>query len=367
MVLALALMSPAYVTSLNLWSPTDVEPGLYYHMRAAFGPQYDTVQARVVMADPLDLCSDNPQANFTGMIAVGIRDNCTFVEKAYRAQRFGAIGVIIGNSNNAIPHLVRMGVPPGPSDAQLITIPSVFVSLYTLTYIVSVLSPVPSAPVASNLTTDRILMATISYDGEVDNGEDFNSTLRMAGWILLILPLAWCFVGVFFCCRRRCSERRTRIARFDRARNLPSVSYRPLEESEEQKRATGIASPSAAASAVPHAGEDLRLTVHSGDAPKSPIGVTPLETSAAAAPAPAVSPRKDKKATTATSPRIHNEACAICLEDFTVNQKIKLLPCSHGFHGDCIDPWLNHRSDLCPICKTSILNAPPPTRRFGCL
>jgi len=54
--------------------------------------------------------------------------------------------------------------------------------------------------------------------------------------------------------------------------------------------------------------------------------------------------------------RIHNERCPICLDDFEEGLNIKVLPCKHGFHSQCIDPWLNDRSDLCPICKASIIS-----------
>lgn len=50
-----------------------------------------------------------------------------------------------------------------------------------------------------------------------------------------------------------------------------------------------------------------------------------------------------------------NSSCAVCLEDFNAKEKIKILPCHHGFHGECIDEWLE-RSDLCPICKASVLD-----------
>jgi E3 ubiquitin-protein ligase RNF13 len=54
------------------------------------------------------------------------------------------------------------------------------------------------------------------------------------------------------------------------------------------------------------------------------------------------------------SSAIINNACAICLEDFTGSTSVKVLPCRHGFHVPCIDEWLA-RSDLCPICKHSVL------------
>jgi E3 ubiquitin-protein ligase RNF13 len=49
-----------------------------------------------------------------------------------------------------------------------------------------------------------------------------------------------------------------------------------------------------------------------------------------------------------------NESCAVCLDDFQPAVEVKVLPCQHGFHPHCIDPWLQSRSELCPICKRSI-------------
>ena len=43
--------------------------------------------------------------------------------------------------------------------------------------------------------------------------------------------------------------------------------------------------------------------------------------------------------------------CAICLEEFQVREFLRVLPCDHEFHRDCIDPWLKKRSRFCPICK----------------
>ncbi|KAJ3321223.1 hypothetical protein HDU76_000126, partial [Blyttiomyces sp. JEL0837] len=40
------------------------------------------------------------------------------------------------------------------------------------------------------------------------------------------------------------------------------------------------------------------------------------------------------------------DPCFICLSTFTSNEKIRILPCNHKFHQQCIDPWL-----LGPLCK----------------
>ena len=34
--------------------------------------------------------------------------------------------------------------------------------------------------------------------------------------------------------------------------------------------------------------------------------------------------------------------CSICLVDFSGKEKLRLLPCMHRFHPECIDPWLSN-------------------------
>ncbi|XP_061365883.1 putative RING-H2 finger protein ATL19 [Gastrolobium bilobum] len=44
--------------------------------------------------------------------------------------------------------------------------------------------------------------------------------------------------------------------------------------------------------------------------------------------------------------------CAICLEDFDVDQFCQVFPvCKHIFHSDCIDHWLQKKL-TCPICRS---------------
>ncbi|XP_060105061.1 RING finger protein 215 [Heteronotia binoei] len=48
------------------------------------------------------------------------------------------------------------------------------------------------------------------------------------------------------------------------------------------------------------------------------------------------------------------DSCAICLDKFHKNQCLRVLPCLHEFHRDCVDPWLLLQQ-TCPLCKHNIL------------
>mmetsp|Transcript_18164 Transcript_18164/g.20633 ORF Transcript_18164/g.20633 Transcript_18164/m.20633 type:complete len:519 (+) Transcript_18164:148-1704(+) len=46
--------------------------------------------------------------------------------------------------------------------------------------------------------------------------------------------------------------------------------------------------------------------------------------------------------------------CTICLEGFEDDEFVKILPCHHYFHKDCIGTWLISNPS-CPVCKVSIV------------
>lgn len=51
--------------------------------------------------------------------------------------------------------------------------------------------------------------------------------------------------------------------------------------------------------------------------------------------------------------------CAVCLNEFTEEERLRLLPnCSHAFHIDCIDTWLQSNA-TCPLCRSSISYTSP--------
>ena len=48
-----------------------------------------------------------------------------------------------------------------------------------------------------------------------------------------------------------------------------------------------------------------------------------------------------------------NYQCIICMEEFKQKEKVKLLPCGHIFHNNCIKEWLLKQKS-CPFCKSEI-------------
>ena len=46
--------------------------------------------------------------------------------------------------------------------------------------------------------------------------------------------------------------------------------------------------------------------------------------------------------------------CAVCLNEFQQGEKLRVIPnCSHAFHIDCIDVWLQNNAN-CPLCRRNI-------------
>lgn len=48
-----------------------------------------------------------------------------------------------------------------------------------------------------------------------------------------------------------------------------------------------------------------------------------------------------------------NARCPICLEEFSDGDSMRVMPCNHTYHKDCLDKWLKMKA-VCPICNLNI-------------
>ncbi|WP_379963913.1 T9SS-dependent M36 family metallopeptidase [Epilithonimonas sp. UC225_85] len=153
------LWNYGYLLSYN--APTDLvgrKPTAGYNVD--FGGQFPTTTALtsdVVMASPLDACTDLSNTNLTGKIALIERGSCDFDDKFKRAQNKGAIAVIIYNPSQS-QAIGNMG-----GDDSSVTIPGVLVDNAEGELIKSKLNNQTNVNV-------NLKYNTFSLDGSLDNG-----------------------------------------------------------------------------------------------------------------------------------------------------------------------------------------------------
>ena len=54
-----------------------------------------------------------------------------------------------------------------------------------------------------------------------------------------------------------------------------------------------------------------------------------------------------------------NRTCSICCEDYISGDVLKILPCRHKYHHECIEKWVTMSSQstrvpTCPYCNASL-------------
>jgi hypothetical protein len=293
---------------------------------------------------------------------MALRGNCSFAEKALLAQVSGAKAIVVGDDRNE--PLVRMGTSNPNNDS--IHIPAVFIGKedYEEIYLTLETSMFnekfksqshtsglnPDDPTLSTKTRKLVsgnklvsvnsVKALLNDKGEA-HATDQGATekIRIAGFFLLSVPALWCTLSGAYLIRRHIAERISRYRRSHRAADIPLVTYRQMPQEENHDAEDNTSSTGGSE------GRPRSSSTSAADSSPAATGNSTLS----------FAPSSFFTSAVSASPKIHNESCAICLDDFKEGSSIKVLPCQHGFHSPCIDPWLNERSDLCPICKKSIL------------
>lgn len=64
--------------------------------------------------------------------------------------------------------------------------------------------------------------------------------------------------------------------------------------------------------------------------------------------------QKEDEETESAEPKV----CTICLEGIERSHEIReLRHCSHLFHGECLDTWIDEGQITCPLCRSMLLTA----------
>ncbi|KAF2274129.1 uncharacterized protein EI97DRAFT_347548, partial [Westerdykella ornata] len=67
-----------------------------------------------------------------------------------------------------------------------------------------------------------------------------------------------------------------------------------------------------------------------------------------------IAPAESMGATREGAAEEESLGCAICTDDFVKGQDLRVLPCGHKFHPECVDPWLLNVSGTCPMCRVDL-------------
>lgn len=370
----------------------DQEP----HMPAAFGPVFSgesgvggvlhmDMAARFMCDSDMGFAS-----NMAGKIAFIQRGYCRFVDKVLHAQLMGAKGVVVYNPEEAVDGtmMVKMSVDD-PEEGERVSIPAVFVSYDSGIELERLMAANPDGVRVFINGTDEF------------NPEDLDPSpifLKSVLFLLQLMLVVWSIVAVFSvvsCVHKRLARRKRLLV----VRKLPTRVYRAPQSQEleelgeceelelELELELGVpvgtevgselevepdgehlalrdGGDASRASRHPrHPGhrrvpvEDVEIelqvlrTTGSGvtDAAVAPLGdgqdarasASSASASAAASstPGPSAATLGRRGASNVTD-YFASENCVICICDFEDGETLTVLPCGHGYHKECVEPWL---------------------------
>jgi hypothetical protein len=53
-----------------------------------------------------------------------------------------------------------------------------------------------------------------------------------------------------------------------------------------------------------------------------------------------------------------DEKCSICMSEMEEGEVVSTLKCNHKYHKECVEEYLSHHSNKCPICRANVSDEP---------
>jgi len=251
---------------------------------------------------------------FAPLVVIKPEDGCTNIENP--DELLGAI-VIVKTSNNCtyfekawnVDLYGGIGMVVGADSEELIIMPksssenrNVYIPCVFVTK-----SVYDAAVVAINKSEPGTVFGSISIDG---GGliMYFPNMVKIVMYLIVLLPAFWIVLTLIHCCHRKIHIRRARNQRHQQQKRIPQILF-------------------------------SRNLLRGG--------------------------KHDKNGSKRKS-IIINDCCPVCLEDFEEKMKVDLLACGHGFHSECIRPWILDKSDSCPVCRDTVSDKFCDTNKWCC-
>lgn len=144
---------------------------------------------------------------------------------------------------------------------------------------------------------------------------------------------------------------------------LPEITYRMPEgeTSDNDSTSPGPPEETSKLSDTSHMEDEIRVTLTSSTQDETDEEKIDESTSVKVSIIPSTQSEDDEERQTTTIislPVLTTSCttCSICIDEFEEGERIRLLPrCKHGFHTECIVPWLTERQGCCPLCKTPVV------------
>ncbi|GAA5892218.1 hypothetical protein JCM8208_001484 [Rhodotorula glutinis] len=377
-------LHPSRPSSFGPHLLTEPLRGLLYPVESVLPTDMFGCQAHPIIPAPVHEPS-------TPWVALVQRGECPFSQKVRFAQEHGAMAVVFGDESEeqgGISGGHGLLTPWSPEDSSDITIPSTFVSRASYLSLLRTwqdeqdLVKRVDALVAER---SRHREGLVGLEVVLSKDEVFAWPLLDLLFMLLFLPSLLTLVTVFI--------QRVRVARASKAERAPKdavarlpvfrwgeaekpdtpatadgasppTTLRNLDQDEE--REVGIAHvPVSSADEDPT--EETALLAHDADehahtpsvfqrlASRLPTSLT-RHLPSRLRPAPPPTPHRARARATRRYPSLTE--CPFCLSDFEAGDLVMELPCSHVFHAEEIETWLQQQRGICPICRMSVL-APP--------